>query len=118
MIKRAMGAATWAHRAMIPPVGSMIVLALLIDISVVVANGPSMPDKHGQVVKVTDKENAGEVVVSKGNLLAVTLPSVPGTGYGWRVVEFDTKSLEFVERSQTVPGTPVPGAAEQQTFLF
>lgn len=77
-----------------------------------------MSSKSAQVVTVTDKENAGEVVVPKGKLLAVTLPSVPGTGYGWRVAEVDAKSLEFVERSQTTPNATGPGATEHQTFLF
>lgn len=75
-------------------------------------------DKRAAVVTVTEKENTGGVVVPKGNLLAVTLPIVPGTGYGWRIVGVDAKSLELVNQSMTPATTSMPGATEQQVFVF
>src|SRR5438477_7683795 len=100
------------------PIGAIIVLGFLADPLVAAANGPSMSSKSAQVVTVTDKENAGEVVVPKGKLLAVTLPSVPGTGYGWRLAEVDAKSREFVERAQTSPDDSAPGDIWHQPVPF
>lgn len=87
-------------------------------LSAATANGPSSSTGRHQVVSVTEQDNTREVVVTKGDLLAVTLPTVPGTGYGWRVVEFDATSLEMVRQSVEPSGQAAPGAVEQHTFLF
>lgn len=70
------------------------------------------------VIRVTEQDNAREVIVPHGGLLSVTLPSVPGTGYSWRLLEFDKAALELLKQSSGSGPKGAPGAAEQQIFLF
>jgi len=58
-----------------------------------------------------------DLTVSEGSTFQVVLGGQAGTGYSWTVDGADAATVELVRTSATRPDG-VPGAGEQQTFVF
>jgi len=68
---------------------------------------------------VTEKENGQKVLVPLDSVLEVKLETQLGTGYNWKVVEFNADLLEFLEDSVVKPsGEKLVGTKEHHVFRF
>ena len=68
---------------------------------------------------VTDADNEHAVLLANRDTLVVSLASTPGTGFGWKVAELDTKMLREIGTPEVIPGShPMPGAPATQVFHF
>ena len=68
---------------------------------------------------VTEKENGQKVLVPLNDVLEVKLETQLGTGYSWKVVEFNAGLLEFLEDSVVKPsGEKLVGTKEHHLFRF
>ena len=68
---------------------------------------------------VTEKENGQKVVVPLDSVLEVKLETQLGTGYSWKVVEFNAGLLEFLGDSVVKPsGEKLVGTKEHHLFRF
>jgi inhibitor of cysteine peptidase len=43
---------------------------------------------------MTDADNTHAVTMDTGDKLVVSLPSIPGTGFGWKVAQIDDNVLK------------------------
>jgi inhibitor of cysteine peptidase len=82
----------------------------------VVPEGPA-----GEVV-LGGEDNGGQVALSVGQSLVVTLASNPTTGYSWQVAEGTGTVLaqvgEAIYRETPQEGTPLVGVGGTETFRF
>ena len=68
---------------------------------------------------VTEKENGQKVLVPLDSVLEVKLETQLGTGYSWKVVEFNADLIEFLEDSVVkASGEKMVGTKEHRLFRF
>lgn len=72
-------------------------------------------------VDVTIKDNGSTVTLQKGDLLGVTLPASPGTGFSWHLRKgsstlLHAKGKPVAKKTENESGKV--GAAEHQVFQF
>lgn len=58
-----------------------------------------------------------DLTVSEGSTFQVVLAGQPGTGYSWTVDGIESETVELL-RVSAQRTDPVPGAGEEETFVF
>ena len=71
-------------------------------------------------VIVTEKDDGTTVTIAHGGLLIIRLNAIPGTGYGWQVVQDASPQLEPVGKKQLKPAIngDKDGGPEEEIFQF
>ena len=70
-------------------------------------------------ITITDSDNGRQIHIAPGNILALRLEVIPGTGYSWKLSEDNLTILKALGKpvfEQTKNGKP--GATEYQVFQF
>src|SRR6266478_10185538 len=74
---------------------------------------PSQPSG----ASVSEKDNGGQIVVSSGGMLTISLQANSGTGYQWRITEYDHQVISQQGDSVFSPQEhPMPGAPGHEIF--
>jgi len=76
---------------------------------------PSQPSG----ASVSEKDNGGQIIVSPGGMLTISLQANSGTGYQWRITEYDHQVVS--QQGDSVfspPEHPMPGAPGHEIFKF
>lgn len=88
---------------------SKIILPLLALIMLTAITSASLP--------YTDA-NKPILITKQVNEFKINLPSTPGTGYSWRLKDYDATVLTPISQTFMAPDTNKPGAPGVESFLF
>lgn len=102
-----------------------VVIGVILTTSVVgLSSGaaPPAPDPQKQVVvAVTTQFAAAAIPITArvGDQFTLTLPSSPGTGYSWQMLnQPDAKVLKKTDSGYNEPEKPMPGKPGTETWSF
>jgi len=104
-----------------PAVGARFALFVLMVVfcASLISCSRSGDTAPANTTNVTDADNEHAVLLATGDTLVVALASTPGTGFGWKVAELDSKMLREIGTPEVIPGShPMPGASATQVFHF
>lgn len=110
-----------ARRRQFPVAGGRLVLCVLAVafFASLISCSRSGDSVAGNTTKVTDADNEHAVLLTTGDTLVVALASTPGTGFGWKIADLDSKMLREIGTPEVIPGShPMPGAPATQVFHF
>jgi predicted secreted protein len=72
-----------------------------------------------KVVTVTSQDDGREVMLPAGSSVIVRLEAIPGTGYGWQVIQNGSPSLQLETPPVFKPRTDLEaGGVEDEIFRF
>jgi len=74
-----------------------------------------------QAATLTEADDGTRIELSPGQILTITLPSNPTTGYSWQVAQIDPKTLKQqgeAEYQQSSGSKDLVGAGGTETFRF
>ncbi|NCC31357.1 MAG: hypothetical protein EOM24_04940 [Chloroflexia bacterium] len=74
---------------------------------------PPLPE-----VQLTEDEVGQTVDLAVGQVLVITLPSNPSTGYAWQFIAGDDTIIAQQGESEYVQGANMPGAGGMETLRF
>jgi inhibitor of cysteine peptidase len=69
-------------------------------------------------VSITEKDDGRSIEADLNDIVSVTLPENPTTGFRWAVDSPGYSSLELLRDDYTSSGTPKPGAATLRIMEF
>ena len=76
----------------------------------------SNTDERGIVV--TERENGSRIQISRGAVLTIRLETIPGTGYGWKLMKSETLKLKLIGEELEIAGKSMPGTPAHSVFQF
>ncbi len=68
-------------------------------------------------IRLFDADNGSRISLKIGDRFEITLPSQPGTGYGWQVSD-RLPPILVARGDKMIPGEGIPGGIENQVLTF
>lgn len=91
----------------------VFVIVLLLSLAACAQPQPPLPE-----VQLTEDTVGQTVELAVGQVVAITLPSNPSTGYAWQIIAGDEAIIAQQGESEYVQGESMPGAGGMETLRF
>jgi inhibitor of cysteine peptidase len=69
-------------------------------------------------IRISEQANGSTVLLTTGQLLVLTLPSNPSTGYAWKITALNSRLLKESAPAQTARSSVIPIPGEPGTVVY